>query len=82
MDLGHVAPVCERETAPARLSGKCLGSPLRGPASAEGRLRGGVTLRLWTCDPRYMAWEEVTMETVDDSRYMAWVVGLPWTVDM
>lgn len=37
MDLGHVAPVCERETAPARLSGKCLGSPLRGPASAEGR---------------------------------------------
>ena len=32
-----MASVCERETAPARLSGKCLGSPLRGPARAEGR---------------------------------------------
>ena len=39
-------------------------------------------MRLWTCDPRNMAWEEVTMETVDDSRYMAWEVGLFWIVDM
>ena len=37
MDLGHVASVCERGAAPARLSGKCLGSPLRCPARAEGR---------------------------------------------
>ena len=29
-----------------------------------------------------MGWEEVTMETVDDSRYMAWEVGLFWIVDM
>ena len=29
-----------------------------------------------------MGWEEVTMETVHDSKYMAWDVGLPWTVDM
>lgn len=28
---------------------------------------------LWTCDPRCMVWEEVTMETVDDeSMYKFW----------
>ena len=47
------------------------------------RLWQGVSQwRLWTYEPRFRVCDEVTMETVDDSRYMAWVVGLPWTVDM